>query len=83
MHSDENLYKQLSQTLYQINEQITEIMYAASVEEIDPFKLKTPDGAYVLSPLLTAKAQTLNAMAWLKATKTHVVINNPTQKGKK
>jgi hypothetical protein len=82
MHSDENLYKQLTDTLFQINSQIQEIMFAASVEKIDAFKLKTPEGAYVLSPLLAAKAQTLNAMSWLKATRTQVTINRP-QKGRK
>lgn len=58
-----NLGHELVRTLSQINNQIEEVKTQAEASEIAPYRLRDTQGNWILIPLLSAKAQCLNALA--------------------
>lgn len=58
-----NLGHELVRTLSQINNQIEEVKTQAENMDIAPYRLRDTQGNWVLPPLLSAKAQCLNALA--------------------
>lgn len=77
MHSTNALYDSLRDTLAMLNSQIAAVvedaekeikMVALEVAEIvTVYQMKHTNGQFILTDLLVAKAQTLSAMAALKA----------------
>ena len=72
MASNFVLKQQLEQTLTQINRQIEEVRHAAisitpDLEDIT--QVRDKNGAYVMIPLLAAKAQVLSGLAALATVK--------------
>lgn len=63
---DAALYQTLRSLLVAIDQQMSVIADEANRKHISAVAMKDSTGAYVLTPLLLAKAQTLNAMATLK-----------------
>lgn len=68
MHSDQALYDQLNRTLIEIQHQIEELKTLAEQNEmpVEASEMLGSDGHFLMTPLLLAKAQVLNAMASLK-----------------
>lgn len=67
MHSKENLYQQLTNTLVRIDRMIVSAEEEAREMHITPEELRKGDGTFFLAELLVARANTLNGMASLKA----------------
>lgn len=69
MHSDQSIYDQLNRTLIEIEKQIREVKNLADENSmpVEGHELTSSDGQFLMTPLLLAKAQTLNGMAVLKA----------------
>lgn len=53
-------------TLSELNTAILMVKNEAAKMGVDPHRLQTPDGGYILHPLLIAKASALNALVTLK-----------------
>lgn len=70
MHSDQALYDQLNRNLIGIERQIEEVKTLADQSDMptEPHEIMDEHGQFLMTPLLLAKAQTLNGMATLKAT---------------
>lgn len=66
---DGHLQRALRSHLADIDDQIVAVVDSAMENEINAYQMRNPDGSFVLTPLLLAKAQTLNALAVLKSTK--------------
>jgi hypothetical protein len=63
--SPDALRKEVVQTLNEINASIAEVKKTSLLRGTPPEKLVDHLGGYVMSPLLLAKAQCLNALALL------------------
>jgi hypothetical protein len=60
------LYDQLRAHLAQIDVQIAQVSEVAAEMGIQANQVRNPDGTFLITPLLLAKAQTLSAMAMLE-----------------
>lgn len=77
MHSDQSLYRELTNLAREIDGQIRYVKEFAETNNVDPVKMQDKNGGFVLAPLFAAKADCLNAMATLKANKTMIIHNPP------
>lgn len=59
------LVDELTTLVEQINKQIDEVTLAAQELNCTSFEIRTPDGAWIMIQLLSAKAETLGALAHL------------------
>lgn len=66
--TDRELLSELRMSLRQLNAQIETVFNNARDRRADPYLLTTPDGAPVLTPLLTAKVAALRAIVDLRNT---------------
>ncbi len=66
MYNNEELTTQLSDLLFHINEQIVHVVDQADELGIPATKMQYPDGTWVMSDLLSAKASALNALDKLR-----------------
>ena len=57
-----DLGRELARTVSQINQQIEEVRKQAETMGIAAYEMRDTNGAFVLAPLLAAKAQTLHAL---------------------
>lgn len=76
MKVESKLVKELEKTLVMIDNQIKFIMKDAALNGQDPYELKHIDGTYVLSRLLTARAEALNALVFCSPS---MVLQLPSQ----
>lgn len=65
--SPNELRKETVGVLNQVNAQIQEIEKVAEIKGVSPHHMVDQYGAYLLSPLLVAKAQCLNTLTLLNA----------------
>lgn len=63
---DSDLYDNALDLLNQINSQIDFVMADAKKRGIPPMSMINPDGTFVMSVLLHAKAMTLNTLTHIK-----------------
>ena len=56
------LGRELARSLAQVNRQIEAVSKVAAQEGIEPYNLRQPDGSWVLTPLLVAKANLLHGL---------------------
>lgn len=60
------LLAEVQHTLKELNEAIATVQNEAAKRGVSPHRLQTPDGGYILHPLVIAKASALNALVTLK-----------------
>lgn len=64
--SEASLRKSLLNLLLDINKQQEAVLKAAKENNTNPYDLRHADGSFVLTPLLVARADALNALAHLR-----------------
>lgn len=67
--SDEKEYltEQLCDLLEQLDDQVAIITVHAEESGLNPMELRLKDGSWVMTPILAAKAQTMNALVILNS----------------
>lgn len=63
----EYLTEQLCDLLEQLDDQVAIITVHAEESGLNPMELRLKDGSWVMTPILAAKAQTMNALVILNS----------------